>query len=97
MTRFLPLLPIAFAAVCGPAAALVAAPPRPGEPVLVILPPGVSADAVLAAAAARPIGPVEAPMAVLATGDGADLAKRLVAAGAWAVRDGAVLARLCGA
>ncbi|MCR9149014.1 MAG: hypothetical protein NXH83_02480 [Rhodobacteraceae bacterium] len=96
MTRALPILALCLAALAGPAAALLAAPPRAGEPVLVILAPGADADSLLAAAGARPIGPLTAPMAVLATGEGADLATRLVAAGAWAVRDGAAMARLCG-
>lgn len=97
MARFLPMLALGLAALAGPAAALLAAPPRAGEPVLVILPPMADAAGLLAAAGARPIGPLEAPLAVLATGEGADLAERLKRAGAWAVRDGAVLARICGA
>ena len=96
MSRFLPILTLCLAALSGPAAALLAAPPRAGQPVLVILPPHGDADRVLARAGARPIGPVTAPFAVLATGEGDDLADRLVRAGAWAVRDGAAIARLCG-
>lgn len=96
MTRSLPLMALLLAALAGPSAALVAAPPRADAPMLVILPPGADAAALLAAAGARAIGPLGAPMAVLATGEGADLPARLRAAGAWAVRDGAVLARLCG-
>jgi len=97
MTRALPILTLILAALAGPSAALLAAPPQRGEPVLVIVPPNADADALLAAAGARPVGPLTAPLAVLATGDGEDLAERLLSAGAWAVRDGAVLARLCGA
>ena len=96
MSRALPFVALALAALAAPSAALVAAPPRADAPVLVILPPGADAAALLAAAGARPIGPLVAPMAVLAAGDGADLPARLRAAGAWAVRDGAVLARICG-
>lgn len=95
MTRSLPILALGLAALAGPAAALFAAPPREGVPVLVILPRQDRA-AILAAAGAVAVGPIEAPLAVLAQGDGADLAARLMAAGAWAVRDGTALARLCG-
>lgn len=96
MSRRLPFVALVLAALAGPSAALVAAPPRLDAPMLVILPPGSDAAALLAAAGARAVGPLVAPMALLATGEGADLPERLKAAGAWAVRDGAVLARICG-
>lgn len=96
MTRALPFCTLLLAALAGPGAALLAAPPRAGQPVLVILSPAADLDAVLARAGARPIGPLAAPFATLAAGEGTDLAARLIAAGAWAVRDGAAMARLCG-
>lgn len=78
-------------------AAPFAALPAAGRgPVLVILPPWQDAEALVAAAGGRLIGPLRAPFAVLA--DGADgFAERLRQGGAWAVTDGAGVARICGA
>jgi hypothetical protein len=86
-----------IAALAGPLAALGAAAPRPDAPVLAIAPPWIDVDAVVARAGGRPIGPVGAPLATLAQGEGAHFAERLRDAGAWMVVDGAALARLCGA
>ncbi len=89
------VLSLVLAVMAGPAA-IFAAPPRPGEPVLVLFSPFRDVDALLARAGASRIGPLHAPLAVLAAGPGMDLADRLLASGALAVSDGSTLAQLCG-
>ena len=88
------LLPPAFVAVAGsgPALALASAPPRADAPVLVVaLPRAGGAEAVIRAAGATPVGPRIAPFAAPHS------VRELRDAGAWLVRDGAGLARYCGA
>ncbi|WP_159441609.1 hypothetical protein [Roseivivax lentus] len=80
--------------LAGPVATLAMAPPAaPGRPMLVI---AWQPDRVIAQAQGRPVGPVEAPFAVLARGDNGFRA-RLAQAGAWAVLDAEWVAALCGA
>jgi hypothetical protein len=93
------LAPLAAA----PAAALLAARPAPGAagPLLVVAPPWRDADALLAAAGGRPVGPAVAPLGRLAA-DAAPhrprpFVARLRAAGALLALDAGALARLCGA
>ncbi len=76
-----------------PASALGPAPGAAGGPVLVIAPPwaGTAADVVRRAGGA-PVGPVSAPFGALAVFDSAAPVDRLLALGAWTVRD----ASLCG-
>ncbi len=76
-------------------ATLAMAAPVPGEPMIVILPPGADPDAILARAGAREVAPVRAPLAVLAASDRPDAPAALRAAGAWAVRAAGPLALLC--
>ena len=85
-----------FAAVLVLVAPFAAFPAARQGPVLVLVPPWTDADALVAAAGGRVIGPARAPFAVLADG-GAGFAERLRLNGAWAVADGAGIARLCGA
>ncbi|MDJ0820979.1 MAG: hypothetical protein QNJ09_04095 [Paracoccaceae bacterium] len=73
------------------------AEPMPGRPVLVIAPPwGGDASAIVTAAGGQLIGPVQAPLAALALFDGAVPVEDMRLGGAWGVRDGAVIARICG-
>lgn len=75
------------------AAAGAFAPPRPGQPVLIIAPPWTGgAAAILARSGGREIALQRAPLAILAVMDRPDAA---LEAGAWAVWDAAHLARLC--
>ena len=82
-------------ALAGPVATLATLDPRPGEPVLAVFWPWQDAEGRVRAADGRVIGPVRAPMAVLATGDAPDFADRLNAQGALAVLDGTAIALLC--
>lgn len=93
MTRLMTFATLLFSLAMAPLA-LLSAPPGAGAPVLVVLPPWRDADDMLRRAGGRPVGPLRAPFAVMATG-GTDLAARLRAAGAWAVTDAPLLARIC--
>jgi len=86
---------VVVAALPGPLAMLARAAPVPGEPMLVIVPPGIDRDTILARAGAREVAPVRAPLAVLAASDRPDAPAALVAAGAWAVRAAGPLKLLC--
>ncbi|MBM9595725.1 hypothetical protein [Roseitranquillus sediminis] len=79
----------------GPAAAIAVARPVAGAPLLVVTPPWVDPAATVEAAGGRVIGLGRAPLAVLAAGD-AELADRLLDAGAWLVRDGTGIKWMCG-
>ncbi len=76
------------------------APPRAGDPIIVVAPPWRDAAAVTKAAGGRVIGPRPAPLAVLAEppagGDPGDFRARLRAAGALLVFDATRLAAICG-
>ena len=87
---------VAATLAAGPVLAALAAPPPADGPLLAVVAPWRDAAEVARAAGAAPVG-LAAPMALLVTGEGADLPARLRAAGAWAVLDGAALAALCGA
>lgn len=84
--------------VSGPILAIAGAPvPHDTtEPVLVILPPWHSAQALVETAHGRIIGLTRAPFGVLAVGDRPDFISQLIDGGAWTVRDGRALAELCG-
>jgi len=93
---------VIFSLAVMPAALLLAAPgdaapARAGTPLLVIVPPGAPAAAMVARAGGRLVGPVRAPFGVLAAGEGPGFAARLRAAGAWQVMPAGRLAALCGA
>ena len=90
------------AALGGAASALVGVAARSGPeagpaPVLAVAPPWADISAIVERAGGRPVSPVDAPLAVLATGPGPDFPARLKAAGAWFALDGRRLAQLCGA
>jgi len=87
----------ALVTVLAPGLMILSVPPLAGAPVLVVLPPWADADHILRAAGGQAIGPVAAPFALLAQSEAANFVQSLHAQGAWAVRDGASLARLCGA
>ena len=79
-----------------PLAVALADAPHEGRPVLVLLSPWADADAVVRSAGGQVIGPLSAPFATLAYSQDPDFAAKLRAAGAFAVRDGQQLAKLCG-
>ncbi|MBR9840786.1 MAG: hypothetical protein GYB50_23265 [Rhodobacteraceae bacterium] len=83
---------MALASALGPAA-----PGAASGPVLVIAPPwaGTAAELVRRAGGA-PVGPVTAPFGALAVFDSAAPVDRLLALGAWTVRDARSIASLCG-
>ncbi len=73
-------------------------PAGDGAPVLVVS--GLDAEArlrLVAEAGGYPVGPVVAPMAILAASDRPGFSERLEAAGAWFVLDAAFLSSICGA
>ncbi len=90
------------AGLAAPTATLVLAQPRPGDPLLVVVPPWHDADRILARADLRAAAPVRAPFAVLAAAADAPDAEpsrtiaALRAAGAWAVLGAGALAFICG-
>ncbi|MGR3793995.1 hypothetical protein [Vannielia sp. SX4] len=90
-------LPLAFltSLAVTPLAMVLATPPGDG-PALVIVPPWDDADALLARAGGRPIGPRRAPFAVLARFPSPAAAHEARTHGAWAVLGGGALAALCG-
>lgn len=89
------LLLVLGAALAGPMATLVTLRPKPGEPVLALFWPWRDAERAVRDADGRMIGPVRAPMAVIAVGNSPDFADRLAAQGALAVFDGTSAALLC--
>ncbi len=91
------LLPALCLAVLAPVPVLFAAPPQPDAPVLMIAPPWVDHTNLIHLAGGTAIGPQSAQFGSLAASPEPDFAVRLVALGAWAVRDGRLAARLCGA
>jgi len=92
--RAIPL--ILLAVLSGPAVAVGSLSAPTGGPVLVILPPWVDREGLLAAAGLRDIGPVQPPFAVLAArGDDSDWPDA-TSLGAWGVFDGTSIAQLCG-
>lgn len=83
-------------AVLAPFGTLLAAPPKAGTPVIVIVPPWLDGDRLVASAGGQVVGPTSAPLAVLAFSDDPDFADHLLLSGALGVRDGSLLANLCG-
>lgn len=79
-----------------PVGALVAAPPKAGTPVIVIVPPWLDADKMVSLAGGQIVGPTSAPLAVLAFSDDPSFVKNLLLSGALGVRDGSLMANLCG-
>ena len=67
-----------------------------GPIALVIAPPWLDAEAIIHAAGGAIVGPFQSPFAMLAQSDDPDFAQSLLASGIWAVRDGRVIAQLCG-
>lgn len=86
-----------FCVLAGPVLALMSSPPVSGQPVLVITAPwGSTAEELIALAGGVPVGPVSAPIAIMATSDEVAFVMRLKQAGAWLVLDGQRLAAICG-
>ncbi|WP_375690602.1 hypothetical protein [Pseudooceanicola sp. LIPI14-2-Ac024] len=94
MQFLLPALIMLLCLALAPAAVLSSTAPDTG-PWLVVVPPWVDGEAVLARAGARPIGPLRAPLGLIADGPPGTGA-RLHAMGAWAVLDARRIAALCG-
>ncbi|WP_116087551.1 hypothetical protein [Tropicimonas sp. IMCC34011] len=89
--------------ILGPllAAPVLAAAGRPveGARTLLVVGPSHGLTDILRRAGGRPIGPTQAPMALLAVAEThpETFAERLKTEGAWLVVDGAIAARICGA
>ena len=79
-----------------PFLSLSASPPKVNAPVLVLVPPWVSPDTVIANAGGRSIGPRSAFIGSLAASDQPGFFEALKYHGAWAVLDGRPGALLCG-
>lgn len=90
------LLPL-VSLLAGPLIVVLSAPSFATTPVLVIAPWGADTEAQIVAAGGAVVGPVRAPLGVLAASDDPDFASALRAAGAWAVIGGERIASLCGA
>lgn len=78
-----------------PFGAALARPPN-GPIALVIAPPWMDTAGIIAAYGGRLIGPFQSPFAVLAESADPEFSNNLLASGIWAVRDGSVVAQLCG-
>jgi len=89
---------LAFALLIGiaPLGTILLAKPQSGQPILVILPPWLDGDALVERSGGHRIGPTLAPLALLAASRDVEFVENLRRSGAWAVRDGSVLAKLCG-
>ena len=86
-------LPFVVIALMGPIMTIAKTPaPGAGDLMLVI---AQDATKVVLTAGGQLIGPTQAPLAALATGD-EGLTARLYASGAWVVADGQWLAQICG-
>lgn len=88
---------LALAMVFSLISALGPAPGQAGTPVLIIAPPwGDGADTMALQAGGALVGPYQARFGALAIFDGMAPVQRLISLGAWSVRDGRVMASLCG-
>ncbi|MBO9473093.1 hypothetical protein J7413_06025 [Shimia sp. R10_1] len=100
MTRpvqFLPaILGIVFCLTVTPVLAVVGAPLKEGEPVVVVAAPGADLNRIVEASGGWVIGVSRAPMAVMGASDVEDFEDRLKENGAWAILDGEALSWLCG-
>ena len=74
----------------------VVAPAPDGDLALVIAPPWVDIDTVIAGSGGGLVGPVQAPFATLARFETDVPVHRLKGHGAWAVLDGRRIALICG-
>ena len=80
-----------------PVLALQSASPKDDGPRLVLHAPWADGVALVRTAGGQPVGPVTGRFGLLAYADEMDaFDSRLLAAGAWLVLDGAVMARICG-
>lgn len=85
------------AAFCsGPVIALTSAKPTPAEIMLVVAAPGTNTAALIEYSGGRAIGPDASVLGALAIADSEAFVERLKANGAWLVRDGTLIAQLCG-
>lgn len=87
---------LAVSVLVGPVVALLGAGASGTGPWLVVIPPWVEAEALVARAQARLIGPAQAPFGHLVAAADAGAPLRLGDAGAWAVVDAKAVAQLCG-
>ncbi|WP_025052906.1 hypothetical protein [Sulfitobacter noctilucae] len=83
---------IGFAVLVGPLAALAGSPVTADSNLFLVI--GPNAAEIAAQAGGQEVGPISAPLAVIAAG-GALFAQNLRGSGAWAVRDAGRLAFLC--
>ena len=83
-------------AFSGPVLALASMPPPKDGPILFVVPPWLDRAVFLQRLGARELGPAPAPMAILAVLDDTEQAGMSKEYGAWAVLDGAAVARICG-
>lgn len=86
---------MAMVAFAGPALALISTPPGDG-PLLVIAPPSISATELVRQANGWAIGPDVTSLTVLAWSNAPNFSDSLHEAGALLVRDGRILADICG-
>ncbi|NNK15814.1 MAG: hypothetical protein HKP51_02795 [Sulfitobacter sp.] len=96
MTITIHLAACAAVGLSAPILSLASSRPVPGDVALVIAPPWVAREAIVAAAGGQPVGPSSMPLGLLAQSDSPDFADNLRSAGAWFVADGRPVALLCG-
>ena len=96
VTRFCIGLGFALASIVPPFAALIAEPPEPGKPVLVVHWPWRDVQNLVHDAGGHVLGPVRAPFGFLATSDDAAFLTAISNTPNLIVADGYSLAKLCG-
>lgn len=84
------------AVVAGSVGSLLAAPVPDEGPLLVVVAPWHSPSAVVKAAGAAEISPLSTRFATLAFANEPSAIARLRDEGAWLIRNGGLLARICG-
>ena len=88
---------VVLTAFCvGPLLALANSAPRPGEIALVVTWPGTDPTALIEDSGGRIVGPTTAFMGTLAVAEDSVFLSQLRSNGALLVRDGTLIARLCG-
>lgn len=86
------------AALCaGPVLAVANATPVAGGIVLVISPPWIKSEDVIASSDGRALGPVSGRLSMLAVSQNPSFFSNLKSNGAWFVVDASRIAQLCGA
>lgn len=89
------ILAMLMAALAGPVGALSSSPPRDGRPVLVLASGGIDAEALITRAGGYTVGPLRAPLAVIALGE-SGFVEKLDSHEGLILIDALAIAKICG-